>query len=54
MGKLVIDGNGVYEIDEECIRRKEEREKHLRDMEDRRRRQTYYEKESRSRNWMGF
>ncbi len=23
MGKLVIDGNSVYEIDEECIRRKE-------------------------------
>lgn len=26
MGKLVIDGNSVYEIDEECIRRKECRE----------------------------
>lgn len=24
MGKLVIDGNSVYEIDEDCIRRKEE------------------------------
>ena len=23
MGKLIIDGNSVYEIDEECIRRKE-------------------------------
>lgn len=23
MGKLVIDGNSVYEIDEECIRNKE-------------------------------
>lgn len=23
MGKLVIDGNSVYEIDENCIRRKE-------------------------------
>ncbi|MCI9531809.1 MAG: hypothetical protein HFH38_08685 [Lachnospiraceae bacterium] len=22
MGKLVIDGNSVYEIDEECVRRK--------------------------------
>ncbi len=27
MGKLVIDGNSVYEIDEECIRKKEEQEK---------------------------
>lgn len=24
MGRLIIDGNSVYEIDEECIRRKEE------------------------------
>lgn len=24
MGKLIIDGNSVYEIDEECIRKKEE------------------------------
>lgn len=23
MGKLIIDGNSVYEIDEECIRKKE-------------------------------
>ena len=23
MGKLIIDGNSVYEIDEECSRRKE-------------------------------
>ena len=23
MGRLVIDGNSVYEIDEECVRRKE-------------------------------
>ncbi len=27
MGRLVIDGNSVYEIDEECIRRKEHQEK---------------------------
>ncbi|MCI8483684.1 MAG: hypothetical protein HFH41_05020 [Lachnospiraceae bacterium] len=27
MGRLVIDGNSVYEIDEECIRQKERREK---------------------------
>ncbi len=27
MGKLVIDGNSVYEIDEDCIRRKEKRER---------------------------
>lgn len=25
--KLVIDGNSIYEIDEECIRKKEENEK---------------------------
>lgn len=23
MGKLIIDGNSVYEIDEECMKRKE-------------------------------
>ena len=23
MGRLIIDGNSVYEIDEECMRRKE-------------------------------
>ncbi len=27
MGRLVIDGNSVYELDEECIRRKEHQEK---------------------------
>ncbi len=27
MGRLVIDGNSVYEIDEACIRRKEMQEK---------------------------
>lgn len=27
MGRLVIDGNSVYEIDEECVRRKENQEK---------------------------
>lgn len=27
MGKLIIDGNSVYEIDEECIRRKEKQKK---------------------------
>lgn len=27
MGKLVIDGNSVYEIDEECIQRRGEWEK---------------------------
>lgn len=25
MGKLIIDGNSVYEIDEECIRKKEKK-----------------------------
>lgn len=33
MGKLIIDGNSVYEIDEECIRRKE-REKREREEEE--------------------
>lgn len=23
MGKLIIDGNSIYEIDEECLRQKE-------------------------------
>ena len=27
MGKLIIDGNSVYEIDEECMRQKEEKER---------------------------
>lgn len=27
MGKLIIDGNSVYEIDEECIRKKEKNKK---------------------------
>ncbi len=26
-GKLVIDGNSVYELDEECIRKKREQDK---------------------------
>lgn len=26
-GKLVIDGNSVYELDEECIRKKREHDK---------------------------
>lgn len=26
MGRLVIDGNSVYEIDEECIRKKGQQE----------------------------
>ncbi len=31
MGKLVIDGNSVYEIDEECLRRRETQEKQQRE-----------------------
>lgn len=27
MGKLVYDGESVYEIDEECLRKKEEQER---------------------------
>ena len=27
MGKLVYDGKSVYEIDEECIRKREQKEK---------------------------
>ncbi len=30
MGKLVIDGNKVYEIDEKCLERKRRKEKHER------------------------
>ena len=30
MGRMVIDGNSVYEIDEACIRRKEMQEKQQR------------------------
>lgn len=26
MGKLIIDGNSVYELDEACVRRREQRE----------------------------
>ncbi|MCI9492983.1 MAG: hypothetical protein HFH42_07650 [Lachnospiraceae bacterium] len=35
MGRLVIDGNSVYEIDEECIRRKEDQEKRQRNQRER-------------------
>lgn len=54
MGKLVIDGNCVYEIDEECIRRKEKQEKGQRETEKRQGWPASPEKESYSRNWMGF
>ena len=27
MGKLIYDGESVYELDEECLRKKEEQEK---------------------------
>lgn len=27
MGKLIIEGNSVYEVDEECLRRKEAEKK---------------------------
>ena len=39
MGKLIIDGNSVYEIDEECIRKKEKesKEKSILDMKPTRR-----------------
>lgn len=26
MGRLIIDGNSVYELDEECMRRREQKE----------------------------
>ena len=54
MGKLVIDGNCVYEIDEECIRRKENQEKGQREMDKRRGRPASSGKESYRTNWMGF
>lgn len=34
MGKLVVDGNSVYEIDEECIRKKENQGKLLKSDEE--------------------
>ena len=33
MGKLIIDGNSVYEIDEDCIRRKEKEESQRKERE---------------------
>lgn len=54
MGKLVIDGNCVYEIDEECVRRKEKQERLQKEMEKRRGRAASPEKESYPRNWRGF
>jgi len=53
VGKLVIDGNCVYEIDEECVRRKENQEKGQREMDKRRGWPASPERESYSRNWMG-
>lgn len=34
MGKLIIDGNSVYEIDEECIREKEKKKQEKKEGED--------------------
>lgn len=34
MGKLIIDGNSVYEIDEECIREKEKKKQGKKEGED--------------------
>lgn len=34
MGRLVIDGNSVYEIDEECMRKKERERKQKEKSED--------------------
>lgn len=31
MGKLIIDGNQVYELDEACLKQKEEERKQLED-----------------------
>ena len=31
MGKLIIDGNSVYELDEECIRKKEKEKEQVRE-----------------------
>lgn len=33
MGKLIIDGNSVYEIDEDCIRRKEKEQSQRKERE---------------------
>lgn len=34
MGKLIIDGNSVYEIDEECIRKKEKKQQGRKEREE--------------------
>lgn len=34
VGRLVIDGNSVYEIDEECVRRKERQERNQPDRQE--------------------
>lgn len=34
MGRLIIDGNSVYEIDEECMRQKEQKERKQEEVKD--------------------
>lgn len=35
MGKLVIDGNSVYELDEVCIRKKDDEERRHKEKQER-------------------
>lgn len=46
LGRLVIDGNSIYEIDEACIQRKEEQDKN---QEDRRNKKTEWHPPRRKR-----
>lgn len=50
MGKLIIDGNKVYEIDEECLEKKRHKEQEERKREWERNRK---EKNSREKNRKG-
>lgn len=49
MGRLVIDGNSVYELDEECIRRKEHQEKNPPGRQENREQYSYRRPERKSR-----
>lgn len=46
LGRLVIDGNSVYEIDEACVQRKEQQDKR---QEDRRKKKTEWHQPKRER-----
>ncbi|MEE0418855.1 MAG: hypothetical protein UDG86_02275 [Lachnospiraceae bacterium] len=45
-GKIVIDGNAFYEIDEECMKRKQEMREKEQERNDRKRRENKKESDS--------